>query len=361
MRNQLRSLLNSRRRPFRLFQIEASLDCSLECVMCPWLEMRASGAMMSWGTFSRIVESFHLTESVDLTGGGEPTKNPLLPEMAAAAKAAGCETGFSTNGNRLGRPLAEQLVDLGLDWISFSVDAATPQLYERIRRGAHFEHIIGNIAGLNELIHDRGAPGPRLMMVYVMMTGETENFHELPQFIELAHSLGVSQVIAKNLDVIVKDGDDARRIFSHEETPERRAQEAIEAARARAKTLGVGLRLYAMRPVERAICEHDPLHSLFFNWEGYVSPCITLSYAEDRVFNGERVHAPCQRYGNICEEPFESIWKRADYRCFRKQLDDRLKTEQHAAVDVLLGGAAEGVSMPPAPEGCRTCYYLYGV
>jgi hypothetical protein len=268
------------------------------------------------------------------------------------------------------------LVDLELDWISFSVDAATPELYERIRRGARFEHITGNIAGLSEIIRSRGAgtpgaakPGvakpsvalPRLMMVYVMMTGEMENYHELPQFVELAHSLGVSQVIAKNLDVILKDGDDARRIFSHEGAPDARAQAAIRAAQTRAAELDVGLRLYALRPNEAAVCEHDPLRSLFFNWEGYISPCITLSYAEERIFNGERVHVPCQRFGNILDEPLESIWKWAEYRHFRQQFDDRLKAEQHATVDLLLGGREDDRVMPPAPEGCRTCYYLYGI
>jgi len=362
MLTQLRSLFAPRQqRPFRLFQIEASLDCSLECVMCPWLDLRASGAIMRRETFDCIAAYFSLTKSVDLTGAGEPTKNPLLPEMVAAAKAAGCEVGFSTNANLLTRELAEKLVSLQLDWISFSVDAATPELYERIRRGAQFSYIISNIARLSEIIRTRRVAAPRLMMVYVMMTGEIENYHELPLFVELAHSLGVSQVIAKNLDVILKDGDDARRIFSHNASPDQRAQAAIQAAQARAAELGVALRLYALRPNEIAVCEHDPLHSLFFNWQGYVSPCITLSYAEDRIFNGQRVHVPCQRFGNILNEPLETIWERAEYRNFRRQLDDRLKVEQHATVDLLLGGGDTAVAMPPPPEGCRTCYYLYGV
>ena len=108
-------------RPYKLFQIEPSLECNLECVMCPWRELRPEAAVMSWNTFTRIAEYLPLAEAVDFTGGGEPTTNPRLVEMVRAAKEAGCAVGFSTNGTLLDRDLAEMLVALGQDWISFSV------------------------------------------------------------------------------------------------------------------------------------------------------------------------------------------------------------------------------------------------
>lgn len=361
MLNRLRSLLpKNNSRPFRLFQIESSLDCSLECVMCPWLELRKPGEWMSWETFVRIAADFPQAESVDLTGGGEPLKNPRLIDMVQAAKAAGCEAGFSTNATRLAPEMAERLVALELDWISFSVDAASPGLYERIRRGARFEQVIANIAALRDAKARLGRRKPRMLMVFVMMTGAQENYPELPAFIDLAHRLGVEQVIAKNLDVILKDGDDQRRLFTHTGEPLAGWQQAIAEAQAKANELQVGLRLYAMQPQELPVCEHDPRRSLFFNWQGDISPCITLAYAEERVFNGERVHVPCQRFGNILNEPLEAIWKSAGYRRFRRQFQARLQAEQSATIDLLMGGKGTS-ALPPAPEGCRTCYYLYGI
>lgn len=350
-----------KQRPFQLFQIESSLDCSLACVMCPWTEIRSPGAMMSWEMFMHIAPYLDQTTSVDFTGGGEPLKNPNLVEMTRVAKEAGCEVGFSTNGVRLTREIAEQLVKHQLDWISFSVDAASAPLYESIRQGARYEAVVGNIAMLRDVKQETGSPLPRMMMVYVMMTGEQENYHELPQFVELAHQLGVEQIIAKNLDVILKDSDDQRKTFSHGGSVNL-TQNAIEEAKKRASTLGVSLRLYNTVPKEQTICEHYPLTNLFFNWEGYVSPCITLSYAEERIFYGERVHAPCQRFGNIRDENLSEIWKKTAYRAFRQRFEARLSVERRATLDHLLGGTAESsAKMPPAPESCQTCYYLYGI
>jgi MoaA/NifB/PqqE/SkfB family radical SAM enzyme len=363
MLSEIRQIFQRKKqRPFQLFQIESSLDCSLACVMCPWTEIRSPGAMMSWETFMRIAQYLEQTASVDFTGGGEPLKNPNLVAMTRAAKEAGCEVGFSTNGVRLTREIAEQMVKNQLDWISFSVDAASAHLYESIRQGARYEVVIGNMAILRDVKREMGSQLPRMMMVYVMMTGEQENYHELPQFIDLAHQLGVEQVIAKNLDVILKDGDDSRRTFSHDDAVINPAQNAIEEAKKHALALGLGLRLYNSIPQEQTICEHYPLTNLFFNWEGYVSPCITLSYAEERIFNGERVHTPCQRFGNIRDEDLMAIWEKPAYRAFRQRFEARQNAERQATLDHLLGGASESSErMPPAPEGCQTCYYLYGI
>jgi MoaA/NifB/PqqE/SkfB family radical SAM enzyme len=349
-------------RPYKLFQIESSLECNLECVMCPWNEMRPAEASMSWETFSRLIPYFELAESVDLTGGGEPLKNPHLVEMVQATHQAGCEVGFSTNGIRLTPQMAQRLVDAGLDWVSFSVDAATPELYERIRYGAKFAMVTEHIAAMRDLKRQLGLDRPRLMMVMVLMTGEHENYHELPAYIKLAHRLGVDQVIAKNLDVIVKPGDDSRRLFSHERPPLSALEQALEAAQHTAHDLGIQLRLYAMQPNELTICDHNPLKSIFVNYAGDLSPCITLTYAEDRVFNGQRLLVPCQRFGNIHQEALPDIWNKPAYQEFRQRYENRLQVERQATLDHLLGGSESvELGLPPAPQGCQTCYYLYGV
>ncbi len=359
------------KRPYQLFQIEPTLQCALNCVMCPWSEMRATAGTMTWQTFERIAPYLPLAESVDLTGGGEPSLSPYLPEMVRAARQAGCVVGFSSNAARLTPELSQLLLaqdvdpKLAVDWLSFSVDAATPELYERIRQGASFDMVIGNIRYLNELKKSLDRKAPRLMMVFVMMGGEVQpentNYHQLPQFIELAHSLGVEQVIAKNLDVILKDEDDHRRLFSHSGTAAPEVAATLEQARQRAKKLGVHLRTYALRPEEQTMCEHQPVHNLFFNWQGEVSPCITLSYAEERVFDGQRVLTPCQRFGNINQESLAEIWEKPAYQEFRQMYHRRLNWQRQAMLDQMLGQTTIEDAMPPAPEGCQTCYYLYGI
>lgn len=169
-------------------------------------------------------------------------------------------------------------------------------------------------------------------------------------------------MVAKNLDVILKDGDDERRFFAHDREPALEIQQALAEARERAHKLGVGLRFYSLRPQEVTICEHNPLRSLFINWEGFISPCITLSYAESRIFDGRRVLAPCQRFGDIRSEDLQQVWEKPGYQEFREYYEKRLSLERQATLDHLLGGSIEtDIKLPPAPEGCQTCYYLYGI
>lgn len=345
-------------RMFNLLQIEPSLECHLNCVMCPWSDLRPDRAQMTWATFERIIPCLSHARSVDLTGGGEPTINPLLPDMITAAKEAGCTVGFSTNANRLDAALANELIARQLDWVSFSLDGATAATYERIRRGANFDKITGSIAALRDLKQARHSPFPKMLAVFVMMR---ENYHELPAFVELAQQLGIEHVIAKNVDVILKDGDDERRLFSHDGPPQAEFVATLRAAQRRAKELGLGFREYNLHPSEQPMCEHDPLRNLFINYEGYVSPCITLAYAEQRVFNGQRHTVPCQRFGNVNVDALGDIWNIDSYQRFRGQFDARVSAARQAMLDQLLGPSRADGALPPAPEGCRTCYYLYGI
>lgn len=361
MLDKLGNLLQPKnKKPYHLFQIEPSLECNLECVMCPWRELRPEEARMSRDTFNRIAAYFPLARAVDYTGGGEPTTNPLLPDMVRAAKEAGLEVGFSTNATLLDRDLAETLVSLEQDWISFSVDGATPETYESIRQGAQFQTVVENIQNLHQIKTNRGKKTPKMMMVFVMMR---QNYHELPLYVELAQELGVEQIIFKNLDVILHGEDDERRLFSHNGPPASDLKPVMDQAGRRAKQLGVGLRWYHLQPREQPICEHNPLRNLFFNWAGYVSPCITLSYADTRYFAGKQHFVPCLRFGNINDgDPLETLWDRPDYREFRRPFEARVRQARQAAFDMLAGGSnSSAESVPDAPEVCRTCYYLYGI
>lgn len=358
MLNSLRYLFQPKR-PYTLFQVEPSLECNLECVMCPWSDLRPEAAQMSWDTFTHMAQYFHLTQGVDLTGGGEPTTHARLPDMVRTAKEAGCEVGFSTNGTLLDPGLSETLVWAGLDWISFSIDAASAETYERIRQGAEFETVLNNVEALREAKSSRGSKTPRMMMVFVMMR---ENYHELLTYIELAHELGIEQIVFKNMDVILKEEDDGRRLFSHDSPPLPDVESTMAEARKRAKQQGLGVRFYALQPQELMMCENDPLHNLFVNWAGYVSPCITLSYAEDRVFDGRRHFVATQRFGNINTERLEAIWDSIAYQEFRRTYEIRVRLEHQATINALIGGEeSESPVAPPAPAVCRTCYYLYGV
>jgi MoaA/NifB/PqqE/SkfB family radical SAM enzyme len=353
-----------RRRPsrlFHLFQIEPTLQCNLQCVMCPWTSLDSERGHMAWSTYLRIAACFHLATDIDLTGGGEPLTQPRLLDMVRLAKKAGCTVGFSTNATLLSSDLSAALVDEELDWIVYSVDGATAGTYESIRRGASFDHVLANIEAMRQARAERGRHVPKTMLFFVMMKA---NIHELPACLDLAQALGIDHVVAKNLDVILKEEDDRQRLFGYgDDPPPAKIQALLAEARRRAEHYGLPLRIYAMQPQEAVVCEQDPLHNVFFDWQGSVSPCITLAYAERHLFQGIWHTTPRLRFGSIDQQDLLTIWEKPAYREFRAMYEARWRAHSAATMDLFGAAPSSGEAtpprLPPAPESCQVCHYLY--
>ncbi|MFQ5851980.1 MAG: radical SAM/SPASM domain-containing protein [Candidatus Binatia bacterium] len=340
------------------------MRCNLHCTMCPWHEMRSANADMAWETYEKIAAHFHDAREVDLTGGGEPLMHPQLLRMIALAKQSGCAAGFSTNATLLTSQLSEELIHLDLDWIAYSLDGATPHTYEQIRRGASFERVMEQVRFLDKLRKRGKRKKPLTMLFFVMMPN---NVHELSDLVDLCLHLGIDRLVLKNQDVILKMERDRERLFTWGPHKSGESERIIGAALEKAKSNGLYARVYDLLPKEMTICEQDPLNTAFFNWEGFVSPCITLAYAEKRVFRGEWTKAPICRFGHITKETFTQIWAAPDYRRFRSYFEKRHKSMGQGFLDLLtLEGFPtrrdnRSLPLPPPPDGCETCYYLYGI
>ncbi|MGV7931061.1 MAG: SDR family NAD(P)-dependent oxidoreductase [Spirochaetota bacterium] len=141
-------------RRWRLWQIETSIACNLNCVMCPWDQVRAaagSDGLMQGEVWDALRPRLGEVASIDFSGGGEALMNPNLPSWIAEAHDAGCETGFLSNGLLLTGERARSLINAGIDWIALSIDGATAEVYDAIRKGARFERLIGSLEALSSL------------------------------------------------------------------------------------------------------------------------------------------------------------------------------------------------------------------
>ena len=123
-------------RRWKLWQIESSIACNLNCVMCPWKDERTQSFKtgdMAEEIWEALRPYLPETASVDFTGGGEPLLHPNLVAWIREANAAGCRTGFLTNGLILNREKSLQFIQSGIDWIGFSMDGATAAVCETRR------------------------------------------------------------------------------------------------------------------------------------------------------------------------------------------------------------------------------------
>jgi radical SAM protein with 4Fe4S-binding SPASM domain len=306
----------------RELQVEVTGACNLRCRMClvsyrPALGKRSGS--MDLETFTRIVDELPELRRVTMQGLGEPLLAPDFFPMLEYLAARGIAMGFNTNGTLLTRERSERLVDLGVDWLHVSLDGATAATYEDIRHRSRFELVHRNVAGLVDVMRERGARKPDVELVFVAMR---RNVGELPELVRLAAELGVPTVWVQNLSHSFSDTDPAG---DYQEIREYAEEEALWAersdeterifaeARRLARELGVKLRLPRLEEQEGGRRPGTPgcgwpFGSSYVTHDGKVQPCCAVMGADRAVLGDARA------------EGFAPVWTNEAYRDFRERL-----------------------------------------
>ncbi len=167
--------------------LEATSNCNLKCEMCPqsFAPDKFKRGYMEMKLFKKIIDegSKNGLKSIKLNWRGEPLLHPKIPEMIKYAKDKGIiEVMFNTNGQLLNPELSEKIIDAGLDKIIFSMDGATKETYEKIRKGASYEKLIKNIKDFVEI---RNKKKKRKPFVRIQMVKMDETKKEVDKFIKM--------------------------------------------------------------------------------------------------------------------------------------------------------------------------------
>ena len=336
--------------------------------MCPWKDEREQtfkSGEMSEEIWEALRSYLPETASIDFTGGGEPLLHPKLADWIREANASGCRTGFLTNGLILNREKSLQFIQAGIDWIGFSVDGATAEVYERIRKGADFNVLCKNIKTISDL---RTNKKPLLIINFVMMP---DNIQDLENIVDLASDLGVSRINFKQCDVIRGEHGRNYGLFASKETRKiRQLKNILDKARRRAQKRQIQTNAFSLVPDELPVCAQDPRDSIFVRHDGYVAPCINLARGDETSFLGNDVKMPTVHYGRLQDQALMELWESATCRLYRERFKHR-----SLAYDAVLGSSSFEASfiklneafteakkaMPEALEGCKVCHYLYDI
>jgi MoaA/NifB/PqqE/SkfB family radical SAM enzyme len=120
-------------------------------------------------------------KAVQFTGGGEPTVHPDHIEIIGRAQELGLETALVTNGVKL----KDHPVFHNLEWLRISLDAGTPETYERIRRSKQWPKAMSAIKLGAEL--DRPYYGVGFVVT-------RENWQEVALATEIAATAGADYI-----------------------------------------------------------------------------------------------------------------------------------------------------------------------
>ncbi|MBS1189739.1 MAG: radical protein [Rhodocyclaceae bacterium] len=307
----------------RFVQIEPVGQCNLRCRMCP-IAFRRDGppwgppAFMAMATFKALVDQFPQMDELHLQGLGEPMMHPEFFAMVRYAAGKGAKVSTNTNLTLLTSRRARECVDSGLHALHASIDGATAETYEYIRRDANFRKVIANLDRLIAARAQAGSPTPQVRIVAVAMR---RNLEELPAIVSLAREHGVDAVFVQHLCHDYGEGSlpghyHAMRDFIAAESLENedpgRLETIFAEARRRAKRLAVDLRLPPLtrpepKPPHPLGCDW-PHRGAYLSYRGEAMPCCMVS-TPDRL-----------NLGDMAKESVVKVWNGPAYREFRTAL-----------------------------------------
>ena len=182
MANQQTILSTSPPFPRRVV-VELTNRCNLSCSMCPRRFMTAPLGDMQPGLFRKVVDEVasHPGTAIAPFFRGEAMLHPdFLGLLEYARRMVSGRIMLFTNCVPMDEPMADSILSLGIDHISFSIDSPDPQTYRDIRRGGDFERLNKNVS---YFLGQKMARGLRLPETQVSFVRTRLNSHLVDAFV----------------------------------------------------------------------------------------------------------------------------------------------------------------------------------
>lgn len=132
----------------RILNIEVTNRCNLQCTICPKVDSNTELGFIDIDFLTKIIDenrSILSGQAVWLHFSGEPLLHPDLSKIIKLLKENNIRTMLSTNAVLLSEKKSLDILEAGLDYIVFSFDGYSKEIYESIRIGAKFEEVKKNI------------------------------------------------------------------------------------------------------------------------------------------------------------------------------------------------------------------------
>ncbi|MEJ0068280.1 MAG: radical SAM protein [Pseudomonadota bacterium] len=213
--------------------LEVTNRCNLLCTTCPrTFEDLEPPADLSWDLFTKIVDQLPNIARVVLHGVGEPRMVRELPRMIAYLKARGTYVLFNTNGTLLSERKGRELNRCRA---RRAAGVARRRRAGSLQAGARPGHVRPHRAQ-GPRLHDPAGQARRRARprVSLWLTGLRETLDQLPDFVSLAHDMGVKEVYLQRLVFLPDAQGLARPESALFEQLDRDQSAILEAAQARA-------------------------------------------------------------------------------------------------------------------------------
>lgn len=305
------SWLLSRWAPYPLMlEVEVSTACDLRCRQCELGTPSNWGQppkLMPYDDFIRILDQFPRLIFLDLTGIGEPILNPRFLDMVREVKRRGIWIEGFDHFGRWDEKVTDFMLDVKFNRIQPSIDGATKETYEFIRRRANFDVVCKNLRYLFQQKKERRCLLPTVDFHYIVMD---HNEHEMVPFVRLVRELADDQRVGLQFTEILREfpGIEAKKVPI---TEQRMAEVRAEARRQRVQ-VWFNRNSAGREKADMRQCSAYLMPFTFIS--GDVVPCCAMNEAGDRPGQINR------SMGNVFHQPFRDIWHGPSYTELRRKM-----------------------------------------
>ena len=289
-------------KPLRI-EVETTTVCPLRCLKCEHTYWKRTQRNMSLTEFKSIVDQFPRLSAVSLSGIGHSLNNPEFFEIAKYAKSKGLHVQFFDPFLLINEDVAKKLIDLRINRIWVSMDAATKESYEALQVGSNFDVVTRNIRNLMKLKKEMKSPFPEIDFHFIVTK---TNAPEMPQYLDLVNSLvGTQKIVLVQYTTLIPFKEN---VFLRPEV----SPQLLEETKAKAAGYDNFLVYLFNVPPKKLPLDCCSLWTVpFITVDGYIYACCALTEANQRQL------VDCISFGNIFEESFESIWNSEKYTNLR--------------------------------------------
>jgi MoaA/NifB/PqqE/SkfB family radical SAM enzyme len=281
----------------RMLTLSLTTRCNLQCFICRREGFK--GEDLSFENIYKLKNAIKYAHTINLTGWGESLLYPRFEEVLQYIYSLNPQKNLiqlTTNGTRLSSRIA-RLLSGHLKSLTISLNAATAETYNHDMKNGDFEKTLSAIRSCLSALEKRDR-----YKVTLYFVAHTENFREIPDFVALAHNLGISAVTIGHYLVGIATHSQYSLFNVKEEY-----NAIIDQSRELGKTLGVVV---------------DARRRFFSEKKRPTRECLSLFSECIIEVNGDLM--PCcfcgtYRVGNVYECGFEEVWFGEEYRALRKE------------------------------------------
>jgi MoaA/NifB/PqqE/SkfB family radical SAM enzyme len=167
--------------------------CNLRCSMCDHKNIRHYRKVqnMDMKLYKKIIDEIAVENPnarVWEIFFGEPFLCKDMPDRIRYAKDKGlADVVLNSNGVLMTEEKAKEVIKAGLDAIYVGIDAATEDVYDKIRIGGDFDKVVKNVRSYRDLLHKYGSKKQKLFVQYVVSEINEHQVEEFKSFWEKEH------------------------------------------------------------------------------------------------------------------------------------------------------------------------------